>query len=131
MTVTGVYARASGDFVDLDTLTLDTVDYSGLLANASVSINNVDAGVTVTSIAGTTLTLSGPVTAVNNSVISFGFGDTTSVSTKRVVVSSAASVDAGVLINSISGDATENAIVTVDAGMNTIDLEEAADCGQR
>ena len=70
-----------------------TVDYSGLLANASVSINNVDAGVTVASIAGTTLTLSGPVTAVDNSVISFGFGDTTSVSTNRVVVSDASSVN--------------------------------------
>ena len=55
MTVTGVYARASGDFVGLDTLTLDTVDYSGLLANATVSINNVDAGVTVTSITSVTV----------------------------------------------------------------------------
>ena len=31
VTVTGVFARASGDFVNLNTLTLDTVDYSGLL----------------------------------------------------------------------------------------------------
>ncbi len=126
VTVTGVYARASGDFVNLNTLTLDTDDYSGLLANASVSINNVDAGVTVTSIAGTTLTLSGPVTAVDNSVISFGFGDTTSVSTNRVVVSDASSVNAGILVNGIGGVASENAISTVDAGMNTIELEEAA-----
>lgn len=126
VTVTGVYARASGDFVNLNTLTLDTVGYSGLLANASVSINNVDAGVTVTSIAGTTLTLSGPVTAVDNSVISFGFGDTTSVSTNRVVVSDASSVNAGILVNGIGGVASENAISTVDAAMNTIDLEEAA-----
>ena len=73
VTVAGVYARASGDFVNLDTLTLDTFDYSGLLENASVSINNVDAGVTVTSIVGATLTLSGPVTAVDDSIISFGF----------------------------------------------------------
>ena len=79
LTVSGVYAQVSGNFVNLNTLTLDTVEYSGLLANATVSINNVDAGVTVTSIAGTTLTLSGPVTAVDNSVISFGFGDTTNV----------------------------------------------------
>ena len=126
VTVTGVYARSSGDFVNLNTLTLDTVDYSGLLANASVSINNVDAGVTVTSIAGTTLTLSGPVTAVDNSVISFGFGDTTSVSTNRVVVSDASSVNAGILVNGIGGVASANAISAVDAAMNTIDLEEAA-----
>ena len=126
VTVTGVFARASGDFVNLDTLTLDTVGYSGLLANASVSINNVDAGVTVTSIAGTTLTLSGPVTAVDNSVISFGFGDTPTVSTNRLVVSDAASVSAGVLINGISGVATANAIAAVDSTMNTIELEEAA-----
>ena len=126
VTVTGVYARVSGDFVNLDTLTLDTFDYSGLLANASVSINNVDAGVTVTSIAGATLTLSGPVTAVNNSVISFGFGDTTSVSTKHVVVSSAASVNAGILVNGINGVATANGIVSVDSLTNTIELEEAA-----
>ena len=126
VTVTGVYARVSGDFVNLDILTLDTFDYSGNLANASVSINNVDAGVTVTSIAGATLTLSGPVTAVDNSVVSFGFGDTPSVSTKRVVVSDAASVNAGILINGISSVATANAIAAVDSTMNTIELEEAA-----
>jgi hypothetical protein len=126
VTVIGVYARVSGNFVNLNTLTLDTVDYSGLLANASVSINNVDAGVTVTSIAGTTLTLSGPVTAVDNSVISFGFGDTTSVSTNRVVVSDADSVNAGILINGIGGVARANAIAAVDSAMNTIELEEAA-----
>ena len=73
LTVSGVYAQVSGNFVNLSTLTLDNVEYSGLLANASVAINNVDAGVTVTSITGDTLTLSGPVTAVDNSVISFGF----------------------------------------------------------
>ena len=126
VTVAGVYARVDGDFVNLNTLTLDTVGYSGLLANASVSINNVDAGVTVTSIAGTTLTLSGPVTAVDNSVISFGFGDTASVSTNRVVVSDASSVNAGILINGIGGVVSANAISTVDAAMNTIELEEAA-----
>ena len=88
-----------------------------------MSINNVDAGVTVTSIAGTTLTLSGPVTAVDNSVISFGFGDTTSVSTNRVVVSDASSVNAGILVNGISGRRA-NAIATVDSTMNTIELDE-------
>ena len=126
VTVTGVYARVLGDSVNVDTLTLDTFDYSGLLANASVSINNVDAGVTVTSIAGNTLTLSGPVTAVNDSVISFGFGDTTSVSTKHVVVSNAASVNAGILVNGISGVATANRLASVDSLTNTIELEEAA-----
>ncbi|MBT6460751.1 MAG: fibronectin type III domain-containing protein, partial [Planctomycetaceae bacterium] len=126
VTVIGVYARVSGNFVNLNTLTLDTVDYSGLLANASVSINNVDAGVTVTSIAGTTLTLSGPVTAVDNSVISFGFGDTTTVSTNRVVVSDADSVNAGILINGINGVAGANAIAVVDSTMNTIELDQAA-----
>ena len=126
VTVTGVYARASGNFVNLNTLTLDTVDYSGLLANASVSINNVDAGVTVASIAGTTLTLSGPVTAVDNSVISFGFGDTATVSTNRVVVSDADSVNAGILINGINGVAGANAIAAVDSTMNTIELDQAA-----
>ena len=49
-----------------------------------------------------------------------------SVSTRRVVVSDAASVNAGILINGISGVATANAIAAVDAGMNTIELEEAA-----
>ena len=129
LTVTGVYARVLGDFVNLDTLTLDTSDYNGLLAFASVLINNVNAGVTVTSIVGTTLTLSGPVTAANNSVISFAFGNTISVPTTRVVVSSVVSVDTGASISNISGVGTNNthvinSIVTVDAVMNTIDLEK-------
>jgi hypothetical protein len=40
-------------------------------------------------------------------------------------VSSAASVNAGILINGISGVATANAIAAVDTTMNTIELEQA------
>ena len=41
-------------------------------------------------------------------------------------MSSAASVNAGVLINGISGVATANAIAAVETTMNTIELEQAA-----
>ena len=126
LTVTGVYAKVSGDVSDVTTLILDTDEFGGLLENASVAIDNVDTGATVTEIVGNQLTLSGPVSAVNGAYVSFGFGDSASVDTNRVIVSSSNSVDEGLLINGISGVVGANAIAAVDSTMNAIELEKVA-----
>ena len=125
VTVAGVYARVDGDFVNLNTLTLDTVDYSGHLAMHQYRsiTSTLELLLRVLQVQHLRLAALSQQLIIQSSRLVLVIP---SVSTNRVVVSDASSVNSGILVNGIGGVASANAISTVDAAMNTIDLEEAA-----